>query len=81
MAVKEVSQPFVDARTDDHPEDHGVEGELDQNAAGCRDGLGHCLEEPFGPPMQNHADGDENQVIVIEIQSRDGPPGILEEIY
>ena len=32
--------------------------------------------------MQKHAHGDENQVVVIEVQSRDRPPGILaEEVY
>ena len=67
---------MCDPRTDNHPEDDGVEGELDQNAAGCRDGLGHGLEEALGPPVQNHADGDEDQVIGVEIQRREGPLGI-----
>ena len=73
MATKRFASHLCDPRADDHAEDDGVEGELDEHAARCRHGLGHGLEETLGPPVQQHAHGDEDQVVVVEIERRERP--------
>ena len=54
---------------------------MDQYAAGGGDRLSNGFEKPLRPPVQEHADRDENQVVNGQMIAASAPVGAVRNAF